>query len=208
MNKILINIIDLKCNNIFSLSEACKKVGYKVNIIQDMNGFKKNNSDILMLPGVGSFNQAMKTLKKKHFDKFIFEHVKQKNKLLVGICLGMQLLFNSSNEFKFSKGLSLVNGKVTNLKKIKNESFPHIGWKQIQSTKKNLWNRFNNKSFYFIHSYFCDPQDKSIITSYVFYGKKKICSSIKTPNIIGTQFHPEKSGKEGLKFLNELKKFV
>ena len=68
MNKIQINIIDLKCNNIFSLSEACKRVGYKVNIIQDVDGFKKNNSSILMLPGVGSFNQAMKTLKKKHAD--------------------------------------------------------------------------------------------------------------------------------------------
>ena len=106
MSKIQINIINLKCNNVFSLGEACKKVGYKVKIIDDPKVYKKGKTDILFLPGVGAFNEAIKTLRKKGFDELIYEHVNKK-KLLVGICLGMQLLFNSSSEFKFSSFLCL-----------------------------------------------------------------------------------------------------
>ena len=208
MNKIQINIINLKCNNVFSLSEACKKVGYRVNIIENLKSFKKNQADILFLPGVGAFNEAKKTLKKNGFDELIFEHVYKKKKLLVGICLGMQLLFNFSNEFKFSKGLGLINGKVLKLKEEKSVNFPHIGWKKIRSKKLNLWNKIDYKFFYFIHSYFCKPKDDKIATSFVDYGKQKICSSVQDLNIIGTQFHPEKRGVEGLKFLNRLKKFL
>ena len=130
MSKIQINIINLKCNNVFSLSEACKKVGYKVKIIDDPKVYKKGKADILFLPGVGAFNEAIKTLRKNGFDELIYEHVNKK-KLLVGICLGMQLLFNSSSEFKFSRGLGLINGKVTRLKQEKNINFPHVGWKEI-----------------------------------------------------------------------------
>ena len=207
MGKIQINIINLKCNNVFSLGEACKKVGYKVKIINDPKVYKKGKTDILFLPGVGAFNEAIKTLRKKGFDELVYEHVNKK-KLLVGICLGMQLLFNSSSEFKFSRGLGLINGQVTRLKKEKNINFPHVGWKEIRSTKKHIWSKIDYKFFYFIHSFFCKPKDDKISTSFFNYGKQQICSSVQKSNIIGTQFPPEKSGLQGLKFLNEIKKFL
>lgn len=209
MSQIKVKIIDLKCNNIFSLNEACKKAGYKTSVV---DSYKNNNqkfteSDILFLPGVGSFKQAMKTIINNGFDELIYNHI-LKQKLLVGICLGMQLLCNSSTEIEFTNGLKIIDGKVLMLKKSNVLNFPNIGWRKIHTSQSNFWEKFDSKYFYFIHSFYCLPQNKNLITSYFNYGKNKICSSFHLKNIIGTQFHPEKSGREGINFLRNLKKLI
>jgi len=200
---IKIQIIDLKINNIFSLYNSLKKIGYKN--IEIINTKKNINGNLLFLPGVGSFYKASRLLKKNNFNEQIKNFTKNKNNKLFGICLGMQLLFEESNEFGKSKGLGLIRGKV---KKFSSTlRVPHIGWAPAIKNKKNIKSfNFNNKGdYYFVHSYYCEPVDKKIIYTHTKYFKKKFCSSIKNENILGTQFHPEKSGLNGLKILESLR---
>ena len=196
MKKINIGIIDLKLNNLFSLHQACKNTGYKTSIIDVKT--KKYNYDIIILPGVGTFRAAMKYLKKKE-------------KIIFGICLGMQLLLEESEEFGVTRGLGLIEGKVKKINKFKNTKIPHIGWNNLKITKnkKNfLNNSFNKEKFYFVHSYYCDVKFKEQICSYTNYGKLNFCSSLRKDNIIGSQFHPEKSGHPGIKILSNLHKLL
>ena len=180
-----------------------KILGYNVKIYNLQQS--KYNSDILILPGVGSYNAAMKTIKKNHIDEKIREFLNKK-KLLFGICLGMQLLFEKSNEFGSTQGIGLVKGGV---KKFPNKGFkiPHIGWEKIKKTK-NVKFLSDEDYYYFVHSYYCEPSNKNSILSYTNYQGFNYCSSVYTNNIFATQFHPEKSGKSGLKILNNIKKFI
>ena len=167
---IKIQIIDLKINNIFSLYNSLKKIGYKN--IEIINTKKNINSNLLFLPGVGSFYKASRLLKKNNFDEQIKNFTKDKNNKLFGICLGMQLLFEESNEFGKSKGLGLVRGKV---KKFSSTlRVPHIGWASVIKNKKNIksFNFENEGNFYFVHSYYCEPVEKKIIYTYTRYLKK------------------------------------
>tara|TARA_B100000575_G_scaffold292980_1_gene302919 strand:+ start:416 stop:1039 length:624 start_codon:yes stop_codon:yes gene_type:complete len=201
---IKIQIIDLRINNIFSLFNSLKKIGYKN--IEIINTSNKINCNLLFLPGVGSFYKASRLLKKNNFMLKIKNFVKNKNNKLFGICLGMQLLFEESTEFGDSTGLGLVRGKV--IKFDRKLRVPHVGWAQVIKNKKNLksFNLKKNGHFYFVHSYYCEPIDKNIIYTKTNYHNKIFCSSIKNENIFGTQFHPEKSGMNGLKVLESLKK--
>ncbi len=120
-NKIKVEILKFGSSNIFSIFQACKEIGFSTKIVTNAeNKFKGN---ILILPGVGSFPEASKLLKKKSLDKKIIEFTQNKNNYLFGICLGMQLLFNESNEFKKTKGLGLIKGKVKSLKYKKKSIF-------------------------------------------------------------------------------------
>ena len=201
--KISVGIINLELHNLFSIFHAMKILGYNVKIYNLQHS--KYNSDILILPGVGSYNAAMKTIKKNHIDEKIREFLNKK-KLLFGICLGMQLLFEKSNEFGSTQGIGLVKGSV---KKFPNKGFkiPHIGWEKIKKTK-NVNYLSDEDYYYFVHSYYCEPSNKNSILSYTNYQGFNYCSSVYTKNIFATQFHPEKSGKSGLKILNKIKKFV
>ena len=154
-NKISVGIINLEFHNLFSIFHAIKSLGYKVKVysLEHVN----YNSDILILPGVGSFNFAMKKIKKNHIDEKIREFLNRK-KLLFGICLGMQLMFEESNEFVSTKGLGLIAGKVENFPKNK-VKVPHIGWEKIKRTQKINFVS-DEKYYYFVHSYFCKPEDK------------------------------------------------
>ena len=209
LNKLRVGIIDLKLHNLFSIHQACKNIGYKTTIIDD--NLKNYNHDIVILPGVGSFKSAMKHLNKHGRKNKLLEFTLLKNKILVGICLGMQLLFESSEEFGKSKGLGLIEGNVKKFKKDKNIKIPHIGWNIINKglCKNNFLkkNYFSHK-YYFIHSYYCDPKIKDQICSYTPYGKINFCSSIRKENIFGTQFHPEKSSIKGLEILRNIQKLV
>ena len=141
----------------------------------------------------------MKIIKKRKLDKDIYEIYKDKSKLILGICLGMQLFFDNSNEFVKTKGLGLINGNVTKLSnKVKIKT--HIGWKQIFASDKNFKN-LNTKLFYFVHSYFCNIKKKNEI---IFKTKIKnfiFASGIIKKNLIGLQFHPEKSGVDGVRLI-------
>jgi len=198
-----VGIIDLNCNNIFSIYGLCKNLNQKTKVIKNYKEFDKK-TELIILPGVGAFSNAMQTLKNTNLFDEIYEHTVIKNKKVLGICLGMQLLFESSKEFTLSQGLGFLKGSVQILPRGK-ECFPNVGWRKITTKEKKL-KKFNNKSFYFIHSYQCVPSENDIITSHIQYNKKKICSSVEKNNIVGTQFHPEKSAEEGLNFFRNLLK--
>ena len=198
-NKIKIGIIDLEINNIYSIYNAFKKIGYNTSIIKK----KFNNYDYIILPGVGSFKEGMNSLKKKSLVNELKESVLLKKKKLIGICLGMQLLFSNSEEFGRTDGLGLISGNVKKFNKKKNFLIPVVGWYKTSSLKKNL----KNKYFYHIHSYYCKPNEKNSILSFTSYEKFAYCSSVHKDNILAFQFHPEKSGENGINLLKEIPLF-
>ena len=200
-------ILDYGMGNIASLSNAIKKLGYTPELYSDK---EKINSNILFLPGVGAFNSAMKIIKEKNYNKLINSFIKKNDNLLFGICLGMQILFNSSNENNFTKGLSLINGKVLKLKSVNKIKLPNVGLNEIKVEDNNQFNfikNYNKKKFYFVHSYAAKTADKKNILAMTSYKNVDFTSIVtNNKNIIGTQFHPEKSSKIGLNFLEDILK--
>jgi glutamine amidotransferase len=197
---IKIGIIDLKINNLYSIYNAFKKIGFKTRIIKNNKDFK--NQDFIVLPGVGAFKEGMKALKKNNLIERLKEEVIVKKKNIIGICLGMQMLFTKSNEQGNSNGLNFIKGNVRMFKKKKNFSIPVIGWYKTRSLIKQL----NRKYFYHIHSYYCDPIDKKHILAETTYQNFSYCSSIQNKNILAFQFHPEKSGINGINLLKKIPK--
>jgi imidazole glycerol-phosphate synthase subunit HisH len=205
--KIKIGLIDLKSHNLFSIMQATKNVGYDVKVIDDYKEIAKK--DIIIIPGVGSFKYAMKRLKYLSFDYELKKYISNRNKCLFGICLGMQLLFSSSEEFGFTKGLNFVDGKVKKLQNSKFFKVPHVGWNNINIlNNKFIPENVLRDKYYFTHSFYCSPKDKKVIHTNTSYSDKIFCSSLVKRNIIGTQFHPEKSGKSGLEIIKNLKNII
>tara|TARA_B100000401_G_scaffold332239_1_gene231504 strand:+ start:580 stop:1203 length:624 start_codon:yes stop_codon:yes gene_type:complete len=202
--KIKIRIINLGFNNTFSIFQAFKSLGCKVEL---SNKISKKNFDLLILPGVGSFVEGMNSLKKQNFDNYIKDYV-YANKKILGICLGMQLFFSESSEFKKTKGLNLIEGKVKKIP-LKENTIPHIGWSKIKKMKENNLFKNDNDFFYFVHSYYCEPKNKDTILTNTKLKKLNFCSSVISNNIIGFQFHPEKSSLAGINLLkNVLQDFI
>lgn len=202
----IFSIIDYKLNNLNSVVAACHKVNIRTNIISCPEKILK--SDAIIIPGIGSFGQAMKILK----DIRLFEAIKnfkKSGKPIFGICLGMQLFFQKSYENGIHDGFGFIEGEVKKFDS-KNGIVPNIGWNKIKvkNSKSLFYKRFNNKFFYFIHSYYCLPKNKKIISSTNNLGSFKYCSSLKFENIEAFQFHPEKSGKSGLLVYESLKNSV
>ena len=197
-------ILDYGMGNIASLSNAIKKLGYAPELYSEK---EEINSNILILPGVGAFNSAMEIIKKKNYDKLINSFIKKNDNLLFGICLGMQILFNSSNENKFTQGLGLINGKVSKLQTVNKIKLPHVGLKEINIKNDNQFNfikDYNKKKFYFVHSYAVKTLNKKNTLATSAYKDIDFSSIVTNNNIIGTQFHPEKSSKIGLNFLEDV----
>jgi len=195
----MIAIIDYGMGNLRSVAKALESVGARVIVLS-------NKKDIfcaekLVLPGVGAFSDAMQELKKRDLLDSILEHI-QNGKPFLGLCLGMQLLFEKSEEAKGVKGLSIFKGEVKRFKK-SSLKVPHMGWNQVKfsKVKSGIFKGIDDDSyFYFVHSYYARPRDKSIITGTTDYGLD-FASSIQKDNIFAMQFHPEKSQKTGLKLL-------
>jgi len=193
-------ILDYQAGNIFSIRNALQELKIDSTVTDNEKLILK--SDGLILPGVGSYPKVMNYIKKKKLDQTIKKFIETERPFL-GICLGMQLLFEKSQEFGRTNGLSILKGKFLMLPKKKKEKLPNIGWQQnflntkIYKKKKEL---FNNNFFYFVHSYYVQCRDDLIYT-YSYFDDFKFCSSIKYNNIFATQFHLEKSGKAGLKVL-------
>ena len=200
MNK-QIYIIDYQSGNLHSLQNSLMSLGYNSYITSDPEKILK--ADKLILPGIGSFNQGIEKLKKNNLNEAINEYASS-GKHLLGICLGMQLLFESSEEFDAKSGLSLIKGHVKSLIYEKNFPVPHIGWNNLQIKTANhqfLKDLTINDNFYFTHSYFVEISEKIDTLIKTTYGKNNFTSLIVKDNMYGTQFHPEKSGKKGLKIL-------
>ena len=194
--KIKVTIVDYGFGNIKSLSNALKYIGYDVSLFSK----NKKNFDVLVIPGVGSFNHAIKKLNKvKFLDKL--NNLIKENKKILGICLGMQLMLEVGLENKKTRGFGLIKGKVSKIKFEK--KLPLVGYFPVQFIKKkNIdLSAFNLKKFYHVHSFECKLIRSRNVLSNSFYNKKKYISSIVSKNFIGFQFHPEKSGKIGIKFL-------
>ena len=197
--KLKIGIVDLGINNLFSINNAIKYLGYKPKVSSDKKVLEK--SECLILPGVGSFGHAVTTLKKNRLDLMIKEYA-YSGKTLIGICLGFQLLFDESNEFGSFKGLSIFDGKVKKLDNLKkNVTIPNVGWRKTFICKNNTFKYLDN--FYYIHSFFVDPINKKEILMESEFESKSFCSAIKKKNIYGCQFHPEKSGEAGINLLDK-----
>lgn len=200
-----VTIIDYGAGNILSISNAIKFLGYKVEISSNPNEIK--NSEILILPGVGSFYRAMMKLNELGIDEAIKEFTLIKKRKILGICLGMQLMASVGNEENRIHGLGLIKGEIKSLKLVTNLQLPHIGFNLVENHKDNiLYHKLKNYYFYFVHSFFLDMDTslQDIKLDYCNYGKKFICS-FQNQNIFGTQFHPEKSQTNGL---NLLKNFL
>jgi|TARA_B100001964_G_C14188604_1_gene579902 glutamine amidotransferase len=209
MNKrLFVGIVDLKINNLFSIYKSCLKASYKVEIVDPKKNFFMY--DILILPGVGAFSSGMEYLIKNNFHEKIYHYLDRPNALIYGICLGMQLFFDKSYEFKTTSGLKLIKGKVVKFKKkYGNKEKINIGWSKFTINQKRNRGIFGNleKNFYYhVHSYYVQPQLKSEIFATSIHNNQKFCSVIRREKIFGTQFHPEKSGAAGISFLKNLKK--
>ena len=195
-----IGIISCNVNNLFSISNAFKKLDCTPIISNDKKILM--GCDMLVLPGVGAFNVAMQNIIKQNVDSTISDFLNT-GKTFLGICLGFQLLFEQSEEFKKTKGLGLVKGNVVSLDKNK-MIVPHVGWNNVETTNQNNSIPKNMNSFYFVHSFYAKPKNLADIFCSTEYENLKFCSGIKKNNLYGIQFHPEKSGKNGINFLSNL----
>tara|TARA_B100001741_G_C16543467_1_gene595529 strand:+ start:1118 stop:1768 length:651 start_codon:yes stop_codon:yes gene_type:complete len=212
-NKANVTVIDYGTGNLLSLKRAFEHVGAKVNITNDHKLIL--NSSRVVLPGVGAYGKAMDALKDLNLTESIISVAKKEIPFL-GICLGMQLLLSESEEFGFNKGLNLIEGKVKSIRNVikkNNVKLPHIGWntlKKIEKIKldeKNLLYNYNEKdSFYFIHSFASFPKNLNHRLFDTVYESIDLPAIIGYKNIYGFQFHPEKSGKTGLKLLEKFLK--
>lgn len=192
----MIGIIDYGMGNLRSVEKAFQFLGFDAQISDDIKFLEK--ADKIVLPGVGAFADAIDTIKKKDFDKLIKEQT-DAGKAFLGICLGMQMLFDVSYENGEYEGLGLISGVVKRLPD--NVKIPHIGWNNLKLYKKEpLFNGLGESPYvYFVHSYHLET-DAPVVSATTFYGKE-IQVAVQKDNIFATQFHPEKSGDVGLKIL-------
>lgn len=195
-------IVDYGVGNTNSVSNAIKYLGYNKLTISDNEGII-SNAEVLILPGVGAFEEAVNNLRARKLDLILNEEVLNKKKPILGICVGMQLMATLSEENGVHKGLNWIEGKVKKIQLPKEFAVPHVGWNDVTVNNiKPLFNRnLDNSNFYFDHSYFydCDP---AYVSAYCDY-HIKVTAAIQKDNIFGVQFHPEKSQTNGLKLFRD-----
>lgn len=205
----MIVIIDYGMGNLKSVKNALDFLGLESKISSDEEEIR--NADGLILPGVGAFPDAMETIEKLSLDKIIRGEV-AKNKPLLGICLGMQLLFENGFEGLEKKGLGLLKGSIVKMKddKKNNIKIPHIGWNSLIYNKKDeLFNDIEEGKFvYYVHSYFVQGYNEDDLVAYSEYGENKIPGVVRCKNVMGAQFHPEKSGTIGLTILKNFGELI
>lgn len=193
-------IIDYGVGNLFSLVSSFQKIGEDTVITADKEVLKK--ADRIILPGVGAFCDAMDKLNKSGLVPVLKEQI-EKGKPVMGICLGMQMLFDKSFEYGEHKGLGLISGEIRPISDfVKGLKIPHMGWNPLIIKKEShpLFKYIkNNECVYFVHSYYAVNCDESIIAS-AEYGTD-ITAAVARGNVMGCQFHPEKSGNTGLNIL-------
>lgn len=191
-----IGIVDYGAGNLFSVINALKFLNCDYIVCDTVK--KLSECDKIILPGVGAFAAAMESLEKTGFADYL--RSLDSNTQLLGICLGMQLLFEKSYEFGEHNGLGLIPGCVRLIPQNDGLRIPHLGWNEILLDSEDvIFSGMNRKFFYFIHSYYADT-DNAFVTSYTTYGKE-LTASVKRDNIRGVQFHPEKSGNDGIELL-------
>ena len=205
-----IAVIDYQLSNMFSIKNALSILGFEVEITSDYSTIL--SCDGAILPGVGSFPEAIDNIKELNLDNAIKDFIAS-GKTFVGVCLGFQLLFDKSDEIEDTFGLGILPGEVKSFLALNDRiRVPHVGWNNVK--KKQMLNINNNLNplknfndeeyFYFIHSCYVKPMDNNDIYTSTQYGGIDFCSSILKENIFACQFHPEKSGKKGIRLLSEI----
>lgn len=217
MKRFDVAIVDYGLGNIFSIQHACAHVGLEVCVTSNVAILKEAKS--IILPGVGAFGDAMSALTSLGLVDSL-KRIASSGVPFLGICLGQQLLFERSEEFGDHEGLGLLPGVVRYLPvqecKGRRLKVPQVGWNAIhepagQSGKWNdslLASTAAESKMYFVHSCYADPKEKATILAETVYGNVRFCSACKTDNIMSFQFHPERSGKEGLKIYAEFAKLI
>lgn len=203
-------IVDYGMGNLFSVQRACGLAGLDAEITPDRR--KVLVADAVILPGVGAFGDAIATLRQLGLDSALLE-VASNGKPLVGICLGLQLFMEESNEFGIHKGLGLFSGNVVRFQSPKEDGrelkIPQVGWNRVvrkaanDAASEQKWRATllagvrDGEYMYFVHSYIVQPQDAATVLTTTRYGDVEFCSSLGRDNLFGCQFHPERSGPAG-----------
>jgi glutamine amidotransferase len=204
-------IIDYRMGNLHSVQAACTKVGLSSAITADVGMIMDARATIL--PGVGAFGEAMSHLSRSGLDDCIHRFV-ESGRPFVGICLGLQLLFDRSEEFGMHEGLGIISGTVRKFRLQADGSLkypvPQIGWNLIRQQGASwegslLCDNRDGDFMYFVHSYYVEPDDRSVVLASTDYGGLNYCSAIRKDNVFATQFHPEKSGRVGMRIYQQLK---
>ena len=195
----MIAIIDYGAGNIQSVNKALKYIGCDCVVTRDKDMILK--ADGAVLPGVGSFGDTMDTMESYGIKDTVLDFIKTKKHFL-GICLGLQLLFPESEESPNKKGLSVFDGSITKIPADTGLKIPHIGWNSLDIVKKDgIFKGIEDNAYvYFVHSYYVNAEDESIISAYTEYGQK-LDIAVEKDNVFATQFHPEKSGETGMTIL-------
>ena len=201
-------IVDYGLGNLYSVQRACEHVGLSAAITAQRAEIER--ADGVILPGVGAFGDAMATLKRLDLVG-VLQDAAAADRPLLGICLGVQLLMSESQEFGLHRGLDIIKGSVVQFSGLREGQrrlkVPHVGWNRIAppSDREQSWQGTpleglaHGEFMYFVHSYCVQPADAGVVLSVTRYGQTEFCSSIGSGNIFACQFHPERSGAEGLK---------
>ena len=195
-------IIDYGLGNIRSLYNSIRYLGYRPEFFSETHS---RSFDVIFIPGIGSFSKASKLLINSKFEHFINDSFNKS--LIFGICLGMQIFFSRGTENGNHKGLDLIDGQVDSLEKFNSEKkiiLPLVGLKTVYFKNDHILEEFNNKKFYFIHSFAAKPSNEKYTNSYCKIDQLQYCASVRKDRLFGTQFHPEKSGQLGLEFLKKV----
>lgn len=216
-------IVDFGLGNLFSVARACELAGFQA--VTTSSAAEVMASDAVVLPGVGAFGNAMDSL--RHLD--LVEPLRElaaSGKPLLGVCLGMQLLMSESHEFGRHQGLGIVEGEVVRLEESpdgpRRLKVPQIGWNRIYKVPTNsdsvmadcswsetlLSGTADGEFMYFVHSFYSRPVDDSVVVSTTKYGTAEFCSSLRLGNVFACQFHPERSGPQGLSIYSNLAQMV
>ena len=202
----MIAVIDYGAGNLQSVKNAFDFIGCDVKVTADKEELKSASAAVL--PGVGSFGDAMNCLKKSDFVNPVLEFI-ESGKPFLGICLGLQLLFEESEESPGVNGLGVLKGRIKKIPAGNGLKIPHIGWNSLNIKEYDglFQNIEQNPYVYFVHSYYLEAEHQNVVSSTTNYGVK-IDASIQHGNLFATQFHPEKSGKTGLQILKNFVSFV
>lgn len=203
----MIAVIDYGMGNLKSIENALKLLKIEAVVTNDKDVIKKSKA--IILPGVGAFKQAMNNLKINDLDKIIVEEAKD-GKYLLGICLGMQILFEKGFEGMECRGLGLLKGEIRKIDVKEKVKIPHMGWNELIINKQDevINNLSGDKFIYYVHSFIATKYEDEDLVAYSNYGGLKIPGIFRKNNIIGMQFHPEKSGEVGLSLLKKFGEMI